>query len=333
MFRKILLSLVALVAWATTSLHAQEQQPYQRGAGKFVFTEYAPLKDKPITVYYYVPTHGDIKSMRVLFSLHGAKRRGYRSRDLWKKFAERDGFIVIAPEYATKYYRGWEYQFGGVMRKGKVRPQEKWTYNTIEAIFDHFKKITGSTAEVYDMHGHSAGGQFTHRFAATMPNARLNIGVASNPGNWTFPLADGLKSKKTGKVYGWPYSVKGAPTAKEEYLRKYLSRKLYVHIGTLDTATMGKHVPTNDASLTQGKQRCDRGRNIYKIAKKVAKQNGWEFNWEKVEVKGAGHNDYHVVYGKKHVDKPYYREDDYNKTGAYYLIYQKDKKAKSKKKK
>ncbi|MBE6181128.1 MAG: hypothetical protein E7148_00315 [Rikenellaceae bacterium] len=330
MIKKLILSFVAIVALATTSLYAQEKQEqlYHRGVGKFVFTEYAPLKNKPITVYYYIPKKGDIKNMRVLFSMHGAERSGKSGIAIWRKFAERDGFIVLSPEYIGKYYREWEYQFGGVARRGKVQPREKWTYNSIEAIFDHFKKHTGSTAEVYDMYGHSAGGQFTHRFALAMPDARLNIGVASNPGNWTFPLAEGLKSKKTGKVYGWPYSVKGTPLAKDDVLKKYFSRKLYVQVGKLDTATIGKHVPKNDASLTQGKHRLDRGRNAYKTAKKVAKKNGWEFNWGKAEVKDMGHKGRGMAYGKVNDGKTRYREDNYSKTGAYYLIFQKDKKTK-----
>ncbi len=317
MFKKLGLTLVAFIA--TISLYAQEQQPtYHRGMGSFVFTEYAPLKNRPITVYYYIPTHGDIKSMRVLFSMHDATRRGKTARAMWRKFAERDGFIVIAPEYSKKYYRGYEYQHGNIFRKGKVRPQKEWIYNAVEAIFDHFKKHTGSTAEVYDMHGHSAGAQFTHRFAMAMPEARLNIGVASNPGSVALPLVKGLYSKKSGKTYRWPFSVKGTPMAQNEYLQKAFSRKLYVHIGKLDTAAVG-----GDASHSEGKHRLQRSRNLYKTAKKVAKKNGWKFNWRKVEVKNVGHSGWGMTYGKKYKKLSDYHEDDYTTTSAYYLIYKK----------
>ncbi len=331
MFKKsISLLLVMLFVALATPSFAQEniQAPYKRGAGKFVFTDYAPLKDKPITVYYYIPTKGDIKNMRVLFVMHGAQRTAGGRITTWKGFAERDGFIVIAPEYTKKLYREWEYQFGGIARKGKVQPQEKWTYNSIEAIFDHLKKYAGAGAEVYDMFGHSAGGQFTHRFALAMPNARLNIGVAANPGNWTFPLIEGLKSTKLDKTYSYPYSVKGTPLANEEIIKKFLARKLYIQLGKEDVAVAGKYVPTNDAALSQGKHRLDRGRTIYKTAKKLAKKNGWEFNWKKVEVKGIGHTSDGMAYGKyKEVNgKKKYSIDDYTTTSAYYLLYQKNKK-------
>lgn len=323
--RKFLLFLAVLLLSASMSLSAQEQQSlYHRGNGSFLYTEYAPFKEKPITVYYYIPSHGDIKSMRVLFSMHDARRSGKTARAMWRKFAERDGFIVLAPEYSSKIYRGLDpYQHGNVMRRGKARPQEQWIYNTVEAIFDHFKKHTGSTAEVYDMHGHSAGGQFTHRFVMAMPNARLNIAVASNPGSVALPLVEGLRNAETGKVYNWPFSVKNSPMATNEYLEKAFARKLYVHIGKLDTANVGGGI-----SKLQGEHRVARGRNLYKTAKRVARKNHWEFNWEKVEVKNVGHSGWGMVYGLKHNKISEYSEDEYLKTSAYYLIYKKGANAK-----
>lgn len=337
LYKKILLFVIAVAA-ATSTVFANDNDmaPYKRGAGSFVYTEYEPLKDKPIKVYYYIPTKGDIKTMRVLFATHGAQRTSSPAIRAWRYFAEREGFIVIAPQYEKKYYREWEYQFGGVVRNGKVQPREKWTYNTIETIFDHFKKHTGSTAEVYDMFGQSAGGQFTHRFALAMPEARLNIAVAANPGSWTFPLINGLPSIATdGKYYSYPYSVKGTPMANNETLQKFFARKLYIQVGKLDVATSGKHVPTKDNALSQGEHRLARARNMYKVSKKLAKKNGWEFNWEKVEVKGQGHGTMGMVYGKyTEVDgKKKYSIDDYTKTSAYYLLFEKDKDANAKSKK
>ncbi len=322
--------LFAAVA-STTSAQQPERAPYSRGRGNFTFTEYEPLKEKPIQVYYYVPKKGDITKMRVLFAMHGAQRTSSPAIRAWRYFAEREGFIVIAPQYSKKFYREWEYQFGGVAHKGKVQPCEKWTYNSIEAIFDHFKKITGSTAEVYDMFGQSAGGQFTHRFALAMPKARLNIAVAANPGSWTFPLVNGLPSKTIdGKTYSYPYSVKGTPMANDEVLKRFFSCKLYIQIGKNDVATSGKYVPTKDNALSQGKHRLDRARNMYKVSKKLAKKNKWEFNWEKVEVKGVGHGTMGMVYGKYTEDangKKRYSIDDYTKTSAYYLLFEKDEQA------
>jgi len=69
---------------------------------------------------------------------------------------------------------------------------------------------------------------------------------------------------------------------------------------------------------------------MYKVSKKLAKKNKWEFNWEKVEVKGIGHGTMGMVYGKYTEDangKKKYSIDDYTKTSAYYLLYEKDEQA------
>lgn len=91
--------------------------------------------------------------------------------------------------------------------------------------------------------------------------------------------------KETDKVYNWPFSVKNSPMATNEYLEKAFARRLYVHIGKLDTANSGGGI-----SKLQGEHRLARGRNFYKTAKRVARKNHWNFNWEKVEVKNVGHS-------------------------------------------
>lgn len=316
---KRLISLFILLATVFTGF--AQGNPWHRGEGQFEY-EYPNLPGKKITVYYYIPTSGDITSMRVLFSMHGAERSGKTSRFVWKEFAEADGFIVIAPEYSKEYFIEREYQYGGVYdENGNVNPREKWTYSTVEAIFDLFLSQTGSHAEVYDMWGHSAGGQFTHRYTLAMPEARLGTAVAANPGTWTFPLLDGLKAP-SGKVYGWPYSLLDSPFD-EAALRKFFARKLVVSLGNMDTATSGKHVPTYEAAIAQGKYRFERGRNFYKLGRSLAKKMGAEFNWKKVEVEGIGHAGRGMTYGtyKTVNGKAQYSIDNITRTGAYSILY------------
>ncbi|MBE6181371.1 MAG: hypothetical protein E7148_01575 [Rikenellaceae bacterium] len=325
MLHKITFSLLAFLTLGITQLYAlQPEQPYHRGKGTYVFTEYAPFKERPITLHYYIPTKGDYRNMPVLFVIHGQSRAAADYLQAWVGFAERDGFVVICPRYIQELYPSWLYQFGGVTYKGELQPRETWTYNTVEAIFDHFKKHTNSTAEVYDMFGHSAGGQFVHRFALAMPESRANIIVAANPSTWTFPLIDGLPCKFSDKVYGWGVSVKGTPMANEETIKKFFARKLYVQVGTQDIVA-DKQLAVSLDARSQGENRYERARNFYQTCKKMAKKNGWEFNWQKIEVKGIGHDTPGMVYGKSQLvdGKKQYSIDDYTKTSAYYLIFKK----------
>ena len=200
----------------------------QRGEGSFVYTGYEPLKDKPITLYYYIPSGGEVERMPVLFSMHGAERDGTIQRNAWKYFAEEYGFVVLAPEYSKTYYTENDYQFGGVYRSagsGVLNEEPKWTYRTVEALFDYFKSETGNTSATYHLFGHSAGGQFVHRFLLAMPGARVGRAVAANPGSWTFPFAEGITGTD-GKSYGWPYAVAATPFADGGHLTAVFARKI-----------------------------------------------------------------------------------------------------------
>lgn len=299
---------------------------WHRGDGEFTFAEYAPLAQKPIVVYYYIPTKGDITKMKVLFSMHGAQRTSAPGLENWKPFAQKEGVVIIAPEFRKPYYQENEYQFGGIMtqRLGtELAPEESWTYNLVEILFDLFKKETGNKSEHYDMFGHSAGGQFVHRFLLSTPNARVNKAVAANPGNWTFLFADGLVAE-SGTVYGWPYSVKNTPMSDESHLKAFLARDLTVHLGTEDTAVSGQYVPTDEAALAQGKYRYDRGLNFFQHAKDLAAEKGWKFNWKIVEVKGAGHSGKEMVYGTWETDaegKKIFNPENFTQNSAYALMY------------
>jgi hypothetical protein len=324
--KKAIISLLLL----SFSLLAYAENPWQAGSGSFVYTGYAPLAHKPITVYYYIPVSKDIKNLGVLFAMHGADRAGAPCVETWRYFAEKDGFIVIAPEYSKKNYTSNEYQLGGVFKTSKreeLNPQEKWTYNTIEALFDYLKECTGNTAEQYDIWGHSAGGQFVGRFMLALPNARVRMGVASNPSSWTYPLIDGLKDK-AGNVYGWPYSVKDTPFATEEWVRTFLARPLVVHSGNADISTTDRSLDKSAGANAQGICRFDRGKDFYKTSRAVAKKMKTPFKWKFVEVDEVGHAGRSIVYGKStRIDgKRVFNIDYITTTGAYFVLYGKNKK-------
>lgn len=195
MIKRTILSIFA-VLFVFSGSFAQDDGKFRRGGGMMVFTGYGPMKEHPVNLYYYIPTQGNIKKMRVLVSMHGAERSGRIQRGVWRNLAEEYGFIVLAPEF--KHDNGYlenGYQFGWVSEDPKIfrlRPREVWTYRLIEAIFDYFKEKTGNVSETYDMFGHSAGGQFVHRYLLAMPEARVGRAVAANPGNYTYPDERGL---------------------------------------------------------------------------------------------------------------------------------------------
>jgi poly(3-hydroxybutyrate) depolymerase len=322
----ILVSLVFSCTSSPTAGVKTDKETFKRGEGTIEFTGHAPLSDKPITLHYYLPSRGNIKNTRVLFSMHGADRDGAVQVLIWKEFAEAYGFVVLAPEYSKALYDENAYQFGGVStsaREFEPAPEERWTYQTIEAIFDYFKKETGNTRETYDMYGHSAGGQFVHRFLLAMPNARVGKAIAANAGSWTFPDTSGIVDD-SGNRHGWPYSVQGTPFATGESLRRFLAKNLIVHLGTADTATSGANVPTSPAALAQGKHRYERGWNFFQASREIATRMQCPFNWKIVEVEGIGHAGRSMVYGKSRVvnGQRVFSIHDITNTGAYSLLFE-----------
>ncbi len=335
--KALLLFAFMLGLLASSPLFAQQQDsPFRRGAGSFEYSGYDPIK-KPITLFYYIPTQGDIRKMRVLFSMHGDERSGYFQRNVWRNLAEEHGFIVLSPQFSRE--NKWmenDYQFGGVSKSDKEfipKPKEEWTYAIIEHLFDYFKVCTGNTAKVYDMFGHSAGGQFVHRYLLMTPHARVGKAVAANPGNYTYP-DDTIP-------LGWPYSLYGTPFATDEYLVPFFKRKLTILIGTKDTELATARSPKLHVYAVQGIHRYDRAWKFFNACQFLAQKKGYQFNWSIGEVPDAGHGTPPMVFGNVNVrskeiekdkktpssvDKRHlkvFNNEDVTNIGAYHIIFEK----------
>lgn len=262
------------------------------------YRSYIPLQNKPVKVYYYIPEAGDTKTMKVLFAMHGADRNGIYQAQNWKDVAEDKGVIVIAPLFTKELYPVLDYQYGGVSLSSTgyvARDKSLWTYNIIESLFDYFKEKTGNRSEKYDLWGHSAGGQFSHRMPLFMPYARYDRIVCSNSGFYTIPDLKGLKGGSN--TYVFPYSIKGTDVTEED-LKKYFSLNLTVHVGTADVATTAAEdssLPVTAGAKAQGACRFDRGHFFYDYAERLAKEMNTPFNWKIVEVPGVPHSSRRMI--------------------------------------
>lgn len=332
---KILRTMAIAATLATCiTAHAQEEfGRFHRGQDSLVVDFYKPLADKPIMLHYYIPEKGDVRKMPVLITFHGAERSN-APIVCWKALAKKYGIVVLAPQFVRKLYNENGYQFGNVYttRYAEVlNPEELWAYSAIEPIFDYFVAQSGSEATEYDIQGHSAGGQFTHRFLIAKPAARVRRAVASNPGNWTWILPDGsimgqteMVEEGVAKPFKWPYSVAGSPFCDDYHINTFLARKFWVQLGSKDIKTSGKHVPSRGPSLIQGEHRLARGKNFYAAGKAYAEKNGLPCNWNISIVEGIGHQGRGVVFGKRWEDengKRKYNVNHVTSTGAFYLIY------------
>ncbi len=272
-----------------------EDVSLRRGAvNSFVYNYYEPFSDRPIKVFYYIPSKGDITTMPVLFSMHGNGRGGEGACSNWSSIANARGVIVVAPCFSEELYPTADYHLGSISYSTSSympRPFEQRTYNIIEELFDMIKDKTGNTSATYDLSGHSAGSQFTHRMLLNMPDCRVGRAVTSNAGYYTFPVPEGI-ADAAGEVYSFPYSIKGMDMPVSQ-LASFFARNLTVHVGTADTATTtdeDKDLPVSAGAKAQGACRYERGKNFFARSKAVADSLGLPFNWRLVEVPGVAHS-------------------------------------------
>ena len=269
----------AALCWAPGG-YSRADDKVAAGEGSFEFAPDARRPQHKLTVWTYRPERFGPDSP-IVFVMHGTKRNGKTYRDTWAPQSREHGFLLLVPEFPEDDYPEEAYQQGNLLdRKGKPLPPEKWTFSVIEALFDHAKALTGSRVERYYLYGHSAGGQFVHRFVLFMPKARYARAIAANPGYYTFPTREAE----------YPYGLKGTPTA-GRIDPAVFGRDFVLMLGDEDTNRDDPNLRKTPQADAQGLTRLERGKNYFRAATDLAEKAGAPFNWRLVTVPGVGHSD------------------------------------------
>ena len=273
-------SILAFAAMGLFSAqHAQAKDSVAVGEGSFEFTPDAKRPQHKLTVWTNRPKEFG-PSSPIVIVMHGTKRNGQEYRDAWKQLSTDGGFLLLVPEFPVAEYPETMYQQGNIRdADDKPLPAERWTFNAIETLFDHAKGLTGSRVEKYQLYGHSAGGQFVHRFVLFMPEARYARAIAANPGYYTFPT----------QAAEYPYGLKGASLADRPQPAVF-KRDFVVLLGDADTIRDDPDLRKTPQADAQGLTRFERGKNFYQSAKQVAQQSSAPFKWQQVIVPGVGHS-------------------------------------------
>ena len=256
--------------------------PVPGGKWSFDFVDAKGRPDRPMKVYTYRPRKCD-STCPMVFVLHGVKRNASEYRDYWVSLADHYNILIIAPEFSQKNWRrAAGYNLGGV---GETSDREKWAFAAIEHLFDEMRDGQQS----YVLWGHSAGGQFAHRFAIFMPDNRTSVVVAANPGWYTMP-----EWRKDRPAASFPYSLVGAPVGEAE-LRRALSRRFVLMLGENDDDPDDENLNRSDGAMKQGESRVERGENFFKAATAAAQDLGVNMAWELVEVPDTVHDGEHMA--------------------------------------
>lgn len=275
--------LVASSCEWTSDTDAPAPGTMSTGQGIVPYTGYAPLKDKPVNIHFYIP-EGEMKTMPVVFIMPGTDRNAKDYLGAWIRNAGDKKVIAVALEFPESSYSTSEYIEGNMFKGKNPVAEENWSYSVIEPIFSYIKAETGSTASTYRIWGHSAGAQFVHRFVTFKSGLRINKAIAANGGWYTVP--------DTG--IGYPYGLKDSGYADASTLTRLFGAKLIVMLGDQDTDPNDsslRHTPEADA---QGLFRYDRGLYYFSESQRICKAGSMAFGWKKTVVPGVAH-DYNAM--------------------------------------
>lgn len=248
------------------------------GRGVFTFDGYAPLKSRPVRVWYDAPA--DPSTAQILIVMHGVKRNADEYLTDWHELAAAHNLLVLAPEFTEDAYPGADmYSLGNMVDEdGNPVPEQEWSFRVIEALFDVVRRDIGSGAANYALFGHSAGAQFVHRLVEFLPENRARVAVAANSG-WYTMLDDSMP---------FPVGLKGAPLA-QGMIGRAAGSNLVILLGADDIEQDDNLRRDNDVDA-QGTNRLDRGLNFFRTARMRAAQESAAFRWRLVVVPGVAHS-------------------------------------------
>lgn len=269
---------VDMAAWPDNDL--------ANGRSRFMFSGWT---GPAIPVWAYVPEGIDRQTAPIMFLLHGAKRDPRRYLEEWTDFADADGFIIVAPEFAKVNFKtSRQYNMGNIFRKRSttMRPESDWSYSAIEPLFDHAVAKLGGQQEEYTLYGHSAGSQFVHRFLFTVPKARAKRIMAANAGWYTMPTAG----------FNYPYGL-GNLNLTVNDVKAALAKDVVILLGDRDNDANHESLRRTPEAMQQGPHRFARGKSFYAMGKQLADEMETQFGWSLRVIPGVAHSNGGIAKG------------------------------------
>jgi|JI6StandDraft_1071083.scaffolds.fasta_scaffold05573_4 poly(3-hydroxybutyrate) depolymerase len=235
------------------------------------------VRDEAFDVFTYRPA--SFQNGPLLVVMHGLGRNADGYRDHAVPLADQFHALVVAPHFPKERFPTDSYQRGGVLRDGKAQPKEEWTFQRVADLIQLIREREGRADMPCFLIGHSAGGQILHRMAAFLPGDAQRI-IAANPGTLLFPTRD----------QKYPLGFGGLPgeLGSDAQIQRYLAAPLTLYLGTADV--LKKDLDVSESAMRQGKTRFERGHACFDMAKALAQERGWPFNWQLIEAPEVGHS-------------------------------------------
>jgi hypothetical protein len=211
---------------------------------------------------------------------HGVLRNAEEYRDHAIGMAKRFGALVIAPRFPEAEFPIEQYQLGGLIRDGKVRPLKTCSWNAVPDLVDEIRRRENRPTMPFYLIGHSGGGQYLIRLSGFLQTQAKRI-VVSNPGTYLLPSRE----------VPYPFGFGSLPDelSNDTWLRKFLAQPVTLYLGTEDVLR-DEHLNVTPVAESLGKNRFERGQNAFRMAEELARKKGWPFHWKMIKVPRVGHD-------------------------------------------
>lgn len=265
---------------------ANAAEDLSKGSGVYQFAETTGVNNEPINIYYYRPQNWKVGD-KIFVIFHGQDRgasvfiNGTKNIKGLAEDAESKNVLLICPELTKEKYPGDRYyNFGFVMTNHykTLNPRSQWTYNVVNRIIDDVIKRTNSNKSKIILFGHSAGGQFMHRYLFFADKLKADRVIAANSGVYFMPDEN----------VAFPRGLKNVPITDKELKRAY-KKDAIILLGENDVKRT-RSFPQTPADDKQGLNRLERGKNFYAKTVLKAQEIGVKLNWQLITVPDVGHS-------------------------------------------
>ncbi len=220
---------------------------------------------------------------RLVVVMHGIGRNARQYLESWREWSQRTGRPVLAPRFDKHVWPGARsYNLGNVLdARGDVLPPNAWAFTAMRRLVVRVQEQAQLVEPAWDLFGHSAGGQFAHRFALLGEDPTLGRVVVAGAGWFTVPDPD----------IDWPYGTRHPDLGVgDAALLRWTQQPLVLLRGEHDRARddVLRVGPEADA---QGLTRWDRAAHMFA----AGRSHDPLCRWELIDVPGAGHHEYEMA--------------------------------------
>ena len=252
-------------------------RPISAGESISCIRERTGMNQDALCLYYYCPCRWTEKDA-VFIAFHGFGRNGAEYCKALRKLAEERNMLIVCPELTERKYPGAEwYQEGGIMdTDGHIREKEERTFSAADRIVAEVKNRTQAAGKII-LFGHSAGGQFVHRWALLGGKKNVDVIAVANSGWFTMPDRD----------IDYPYGIKNVGITDEE-LAEAFAKPVILFMGGND---VGRKPPFRDTpeADAQGMNRMERCTKYFHQCRAKAEELQVPFLWKLETVEGVAH--------------------------------------------